>query len=108
MNLINIFKMDINYTQLNKDFLLVYSPKFQHDLFDLIIYSLLISDKNKLTPLGKKHLRKLERKLISFAQLSKYITEKNENKVILATQKMKTDKKTIKFRKYGKIEIYVK
>jgi hypothetical protein len=45
---------------------------------------------------------------VGAGQLYKYITDKNAETVIKATEKMKTDKKTIKFRKYGKIEIYVK
>lgn len=46
--------------------------------------------------------------LISRNRLSKYISEKNVNKVLRAIETQKTNKSTIKFRKYGKIEIYLK
>jgi len=49
-----------------------------------------------------------KRFLIGAGQISKYITEKNAETVLKTAENMKTDKTTIKFRKYGKIEIYTK
>ena len=57
-------------------------------------------------PINKQY--NFKRFLISINTLPKYITQKNANKVLLKAQKMKTNKTTIKFRKYGKIEIYLK
>lgn len=45
--------------------------------------------------------------LVSKNQLHKYI-QKNENKVLLAIKNQNTNKTTLKFRKFGKIEIYLK
>lgn len=87
-------------TYLNTNFRFVFSPKNQ---------ILKIFNKNGNT-IG--YIESLQfypkRFLIGAGQIGKYITDKNANKVILATEKMKTDKITLKFRKYGKIEIYVK
>lgn len=41
-------------------------------------------------------------------RLAEAITLKNANKVIREALALKEDMKTIKFRKYGKIEIYLK
>jgi len=49
-----------------------------------------------------------KRFLIGAGQISNYVNEKNAETVLKTAEKMKTDKCTIKFRKYGKIEIYVK
>lgn len=84
-----------NTTYLNKNFRFVYSPKLEINPNDLFSYSLY-------------KIYNYKRFLLGAGQLSKYLTKKNAETVILATQKMKTDKKTIKFRKYGIIEIYVK
>lgn len=85
-----------NTTYLNKNFRFVFSPNKYNDSYYLPF-------------LGKRiGLFSRKRFLVSANQLSEYITEKNAKTVILATEKMKTDKMTIKFRKYGKIEIYVK
>lgn len=56
----------------------------------------------------KENIYNYPRFLVSINTLSKYITEKNANKVIESTKKLKTNKTTLKFRKYGKIEIYLK
>lgn len=91
--------MDINYTQLNKDFRFVYTPNYEFsdnkEWFNKLSYNFKISYNSK-------------RFLISANSIKYYLGYPNEKKVILATEKMKTDKKTIKFRNYGKIEIYVK
>lgn len=58
------------------------------------------------TPKEKKY--NYPRFLISINTLSKYITEQNANKVRESIKKQKTNKSTLKFRKYGKIEIYLK
>ena len=81
-----------NLTYFNKHFRFVYSPNsfisFQVDMQ----YNIINSD----------------RFLVGAGQLHKYITEKNAETVLKTAEKMKTDKTTIKFRKYGIIEIYVK
>lgn len=46
--------------------------------------------------------------LISINRLDYYIGSENANKVLLKAENMKTNKVTLKFRKYGKIEIYLK
>lgn len=46
--------------------------------------------------------------LVSKNTLKKYITEKNANKVLESIKNQKTNKVTLRFRKYGKIEIYLK
>lgn len=46
--------------------------------------------------------------LVSKNTLKKYITEKNANKVLKSIKNQVTNKSTLKFRKYGKIEIYLK
>ena len=46
--------------------------------------------------------------LIGAGQIQRYIGIPNANNVITAALNSKTDKVTLKFRKYGKIEIYVK
>lgn len=57
----------------------------------------------------KYDIRNSKRFLIGAGQLSTYLgTEKNAETVLKTAEKMKTDKSTVKFRKYGKIEIYVK
>lgn len=48
-----------------------------------------------------------KRFLISINQLHKYIGD-NANKAITAIKNQETNKTTLKFRKYGKIEIYLK
>ena len=49
-----------------------------------------------------------KRFLISYNQLEKYIGQINANKCRNLHSKQKTDKLTIKFRKFGRIEIYMK
>lgn len=49
-----------------------------------------------------------KRFLISANRLSFYITNNNANKVLQAIKNSQTDKTTLKFRKYGKIDIYLK
>ncbi len=49
-----------------------------------------------------------KRFLISANRLSNYITDNNANKALQTIQNMQTDKVTLKFRKFGKIEIYLK
>ncbi|SHK63434.1 hypothetical protein [Epilithonimonas mollis] len=84
--------MKNNITWYNKNFRFVFSPNsfiaFQIDCeFDII---------------------NSDRFLVGARQLYKYITWKNAEIVLKSAENMKTDKTTIKFRKYGKIEIYVK
>lgn len=74
----------MSVTYLNKHFRFVYQPK-QIELF-----------------------QKSKRFLVDGGSISKYIGTENANKVILTALNSKTDKVTLKFRKYGKIEIYVK
>lgn len=50
----------------------------------------------------------LRRFLISYNRLAYYIGEHNANVARLRREKSKADKTTVKFRKYGKIEIYEK
>lgn len=54
------------------------------------------------------HLYPNKRFLVSFRQLKKYIGVRNSNKAIYRANTQKTNKSTLKFRKYGKIEIYLK
>lgn len=49
-----------------------------------------------------------KRFLVSPNQLQKYISQQNANKVISEAKILKTNKRTLKFRKFGKIEIYLK
>lgn len=77
------FKM---VTYLNKNFRFVFTPKNTDDLFKPTNY----------------------RFLIGAGQIQHYIGIANANKAILTALNSKTDKVTLKFRKYGKIDIYVK
>ena len=70
-------------TYLNKHFRFVYSPKNVQN-------------------------NKRSRFLIGGGSLGKYIGERNADTVQKSALNSKTDKVTLKFRKYGKIEIYVK
>lgn len=80
-------------TWYNKNFRFVFTP----------------SDEIKRQISLKYDVRNLKRFLIGAGQLYKYLgTEKNAETVLKTAEKMKTDKSTVKFRKYGKIEIYVK
>lgn len=54
-----------------------------------------------------KKNQKRKRFLISINQLEKYIG-KNANKVRISIQNQKLNKHTLKFRKYGKLDIYLK
>ena len=56
------------------------------------------------SPKTKKPNRRF---LVSINQLKKYIG-KNDIKVIKAVQNLTTNKTTLRFRKFGKIEIYLK
>jgi len=49
-----------------------------------------------------------KRFLIGAGSLGNYITDKNAETVFKSLENMKSDKKTMKFRKYGKLDIYVK
>lgn len=49
-----------------------------------------------------------KRFLVSPNQLTKYVGIQNANKAILKAQNLKTNKCTLKFRSYGKLEIYLK
>ena len=51
---------------------------------------------------------KFRRFLISYNRLAYYIGENNANVARLRREKSKADKTVVKFRKYGKIEIYEK
>lgn len=84
------FKM---VTYLNKHFRFVFTPKEDVYGFNPAMY-------------GEETLK--YRFLIGAGQIQHYIGIANANKVILAALNSKTDKVTVKFRKYGKIEIYVK
>lgn len=68
---------------LNKDYRIVYTPKnctkYKYKRFFVLAY-----------------------------QLSNYISQENVNKCVLKALSMQTDKITLRFRKYGKIEIYLK
>lgn len=46
--------------------------------------------------------------LVSPNTLPNYITKSNANKVICEAKNLKENKRTLKFRKYGKIDIYLK
>ncbi|RKS98245.1 hypothetical protein [Chryseobacterium defluvii] len=72
-------------TWYNKNFRFVYTPK---------------SDISDLT--GWKRF------LIGAGAIQNYVGDKNAETVLKSAQNMKTDKKILKFRKCGKIEIYVK
>ena len=80
-------------TYLNKHFRFVYTPN--RDLF--------IS-----SPGWYLENIKSNRFLIGGGSLGKYIGERNADTVQKSALNSKTDKVTLKFRKYGKIEIYVK
>jgi hypothetical protein len=56
----------------------------------------------------KNQIYNYSRFLISRNRLAKYISQGNVNKVLTAIENQKTNKATLKFRKYGKIEIYLK
>lgn len=59
------------------------------------------------TPVEKrKYINK--RFLVSMNQLKKYIGLNNANKAFLKAENLKTNKLTLKYRTYGKIEIYLK
>jgi hypothetical protein len=59
------------------------------------------------TPLEKrKYINK--RFLVSINQLKKYIGQNNANKAFVKAENLKTNKLTLKYRTYGKIEIYLK
>ncbi|SNS02408.1 hypothetical protein [Flavobacterium sp. ov086] len=68
---------------MNKDYLIVFSPKDT-----------------------KKYINK--RFLVSINQLKKYIGLENANKAVLKAETLDKDKLTLKYRSYGKIEIYLK
>ena len=69
-----------------KDTLIVFTPK-EKNLFQISKY---------------------KRFLISHNQLEKYITKNNANQVLESIKNQQTNKTTIRFRKYGKIDIYLK
>lgn len=77
----------------NKHFRFVFSPN--QDLFLVI-------------PAWYKDNIHSDRFLVGAGSIAKYVTEKNAKSVLKAAINMKTDKTTLKFRKWGKIEIYVK
>lgn len=83
--------MDI--TWFNKNFRFVYTPNLTTS--DMILNSLIWGINYK-------------RFLVGSGSLSYWIGKKNSETVLKTAEKMKTDKSTVKFRKYGKIEIYVK
>lgn len=81
-------------TFFNKNFRFVYQPK-----------------ENKLLNIPSLAFdteRRDERFLVGAGKIGYYITPKNAETVLKCAEKMKTDKYTCKFRKYGKIDIYVK
>jgi len=87
--------MDI--TWFNKNFRFVFTPNYLNHEFDrFLIFS-------KIKP-KRSHTRYL----VGAGRLSYWLTSKNAETVLKTAEKMKTDKSTVKFRKYGKIEIYVK
>ena len=89
-----IFKiMDI--TWFNKNFRFVFTPNFEQINYNYFVDS----------SYGCYSSRRF---LVGAGSISEYITEKNAETVLKTAEKMKTDKSTVKFRKYGKIEIYVK
>ena len=59
------------------------------------------------TPKNKEQYN-YKRFFVSPYQLSSYIGFCNANKVVRTALSMRVDKSTLKFRKYGKIEIYLK
>ena len=59
------------------------------------------------TPKGQTKYN-FKRFLISYNRLEYYIGKDNANAARLRYKKSKTDKTTVKFRKYGKIEFYEK
>lgn len=83
----------MNITYLNKNFRFVFSVN--QDLFIQM-------------PAWYIDNIKSNRFLIGGGSIAKYIGTDNANKVILTALNSKTDKVTLKFRKYGKMEIYVK
>ena len=72
-----------NTTYLNKNFRFVFTPKI-------------------------KGIYKSNRFYIGGGSIAKYVTAPNAETVQKTALNMKTDKVSLKFRKYGKIEIYVK
>ncbi len=68
---------------MNKDYFIVFSPRDTD-----------------------KYINK--RFLVSVNQLKNYIGVKNANKALLKADNLKTNKCTLKYRLYGKIEIYLK
>lgn len=78
-------------TFFNKNFRFVFTPK-ENEQFVLNLFQTK-SDK---------------RFLIGAGSIAEYITKKNAETVLKTAEKMKVDKTTLKFRKYGKVEIYVK
>ena len=56
----------------------------------------------------KKIGKKRKRHFVSANTLKIYIGEDNANKLIESMKSISIDKVTVKFRKYGKIEIYCK
>lgn len=83
----------------NKHFRFVFTPKVNPSE-DLICWVADYTD----CPINRKNYRHL----VGAGSIHKYIGRENANKVILAAQNSKTDKTTLKFRKWGKIEIYAK
>lgn len=81
-------------TFLNKNFRFVFQPKI--NVIDCI------------PALQFEKQRSDNRFLVGAGRLAHYITEKNAETVLKSALKMKTDKLSCKFRKYGKIDIYVK
>lgn len=59
------------------------------------------------SPKSPENYNKRKRFLISINQLKRYIGN-NDLNVIKQTHSLKQDKHTLKLRKYGKIEIYLK
>lgn len=82
----------INLTWYNKHFRFVYTPI----LYEPKKYYLLMFGYNR------------ERFLVGAGQLKNYIGAENAETVLKTAQNLKKDKTTVKFRKCGKIEIYVK
>lgn len=56
----------------------------------------------------KPHFYTYNRFLVSKSRLHFYIGIDNANKCVLRNSIQKTDKLTLKFRKFGKIDIYLK
>lgn len=81
-----------NKTWYNKNFRFVFTPKIDdHQNFMLFPFE-----------------KKLRRFLIGAGAIHKYIGLKNADTVLKVAENSKKDKITLKFRKCGKIEIYVK